>query len=200
MYTVCVKVFYCSCGHQQDTAVNKTWQWSKPSFRSAFRDWQALFYSYKNIKKRTYNYGGGMLGVRFLTLQDTAIFSEPNYGKSFSGKKTDKESALGTLGTKWLQRTAQAGNMANCMEEIQAAETALLTKTGPSARERSDARSSLNEQDSVSPVMLAAEKSADSSQACTKANTYPVIKRQALFHKKPSQESPSFQAIHQNLQ
>lgn len=41
--TLCVKVFYCSCCYRQDIAANKTWQWSKPSFRNIFIDWQVLF-------------------------------------------------------------------------------------------------------------------------------------------------------------
>lgn len=196
MCTLCVKVFYCSYCYQQDIAVNKTWQWSKPSFRNSFIDWQVLFYVQQNTYKQTANYKEGHLECWVFTLHYSRSHQVP--------WKEDREPALCTWGTKWLQGLFLPGNVADCMQEIQEA-TGVLTQPAVLVLWRGAVPRSvfplniLNEQTQVCPMIPAAEKGTCSSVTWSKANFSPVIKSQTLFQEMFSHECPAFQAIQQNL-
>lgn len=72
----------------------------------------------------------GTFGVGFYPPLESSIFSEPNYSRSRTSTsgKGDKEPAVCTRGTKWLQALLLAGSVAGCMQEIQDTTAVFLTK------------------------------------------------------------------------
>lgn len=148
----------------------------------------------------------GTLVVGFSPPLQPSIFSEPNYSRSHTSTsgKGDKESALCTWGTKWLQGLFLAGNVADCMQEIQEAMAVCDPASSMSSLRGAVPRSALpwsilNDQSQVRPMIPAAEKGTCSSVTWSKANFSPVIKSQTLFQEKFSHECRAFQAIQQNL-
>ena len=105
-------MFYCSCCYWQDIAVNKTWQWSKPSFRVIFIDWQVLSAREHREDKQRIMGGRGAcaLGiVGFFYYHYSWLLSLSQIMADLTQvpqerERQDKEPALCTPGTKQLWR------------------------------------------------------------------------------------------------
>lgn len=110
---------------------------------------------------------GGELGVGIFPPLELAIFSEPNYGRSYTSTSGKGEATQRTCSSYPSHKVISRGLfLADCIQEIQEAMTVFLSQPAKSVLR--DGRgtvprsallqSILNEQARVSPMMPAAEK------------------------------------------